>query len=121
MIGGVLLHRAVVRAATEPPIPVRAGWGRREIAAVLLLAPGAVFLPVLGPAVGLALAWTSTRWPRRDKIVATCVTVVPIVAGGGFIALGVQVAGIVVMALAAVLGPIMSAVYLALTLDRSSD
>jgi hypothetical protein len=121
VIGGILLHRAVGRAAIEPPIPVRAGWERREIAAVLLLGAGAVFLPVLAPAVGLALAWTSTRWARRDKIVATCVAIVPILGGAALIGLGVQVAGFVVLGSAAVLGPIMAAVYLAITVDRSGD
>ena len=122
VVGGVLLHRAIARARGRTrPSRCGPGWGGREIAAVLMLGVGAVFLPVLAPAVGLALAWTSARWSRRDKIVATCVAVVPILGGAGFIELEVQVAGIVVMGLAAVLGPIMAAVYLVFSLDRSGD
>ncbi len=119
VIGGVLLHRAIERAATEAPIPARAGWGRREIAAVLLLGPGAVLLPVLGPMVGAALAWTSRRWSTRDKAVATGIAVVPVVAAALFLAFGLKITALVVMAVAALLGPVMAAVYLAITLDRS--
>jgi len=37
-------------------------------------------LPVLGPLLGLILAWTSPRWTRSEKIVATGLTFLPLVA-----------------------------------------
>jgi hypothetical protein len=54
-------------------------WGGLEIAAVLLLTVGLFLLPVVGPIAGLAFAWASTRWTRREKVVATVLTVLPIV------------------------------------------
>jgi hypothetical protein len=120
VVGGIMLHRAIARAATEPAIPVRPWWGRREIAAVLMLGVGAVFLPVLAPAVGLALAWTSTCWARRDKIVATGVALVPVAVGAIILALGSGFAAHLMLIIAVVLGPIMAALYLTITLDRSA-
>jgi hypothetical protein len=46
-------------------------WGALEIVAVLGLTVGMVILPVVGAFVGIACAWLSTRWTRREKIVAT--------------------------------------------------
>jgi hypothetical protein len=81
VVGGYLLHRALTRVDREPPVPVapepRAEWGGVEIAAVLLLGPGTILLPVIGPAVGLTLAWISARWTRSEKFVATGLGLVP--------------------------------------------
>jgi uncharacterized membrane protein len=59
-------------------------WGAIEIAAILLLTIGAIALPLIGPAMGLVLAWLSTRWTTREKLVATVIVVVifvlPIIA-----------------------------------------
>jgi uncharacterized membrane protein len=52
------------------------GWGAIEIAAILLLTIGAIALPLIGPAMGLVLAWLSTRWTTREKLVATVIVVV---------------------------------------------
>lgn len=50
-------------------------WGGVEITAVLLLTVGAVFLPFIGPIVGLVFVWASTRWTRREKAIATVIVV----------------------------------------------
>ena len=44
-------------------------WGALEILAVFSLTVGAFVVPILAPIVGLALAWASARWSRREKIV----------------------------------------------------
>jgi hypothetical protein len=54
----------------------RTGWGGTEIAAVLLLTLGAIFLPVIGPLLGLIFVWASTQWTTRQKTIATVIVVV---------------------------------------------
>lgn len=54
----------------------RTGWGGTEIAAVLLLTLGAVFLPIIGPLLGLIFVWASTQWTTRQKAIATGIVVV---------------------------------------------
>jgi HAAS domain-containing protein len=54
----------------------RAGWGATEIVAILLLTLGAVFLPVIGPLLGLIFVWASTQWTTRQKSIATAIVVV---------------------------------------------
>lgn len=49
-------------------------WGPVEIFAVLGLTVGMFVVPVVGPIVGLVCAWVSTRWTRREKVVATAWT-----------------------------------------------
>ena len=49
------------------------------VAAVLLLAVGGLALPIVGPVVGLALAWLSDRWTTAQRLVATVLAVVPLV------------------------------------------
>lgn len=51
-------------------------WGPVEIIAVLLLTVGAVFVPFVGPIVGLVFVWASTRWKQREKLIATSIVVV---------------------------------------------
>lgn len=60
------------------PAPRVSPWGGLEIAAVLLLTAGTVVVPVVGPLVGLVLAWVSERWTRREKVVATVLTMLPV-------------------------------------------
>jgi uncharacterized membrane protein len=55
-------------------------WGLVEILAVVGLTVGAFLLPVIGPLVGVCLAWASPRWTRREKTVATVLTFLPLVA-----------------------------------------
>jgi hypothetical protein len=66
-----------------PSVPVAprpfSVWGSREVAAVLLLAVGGLALPIVGPVVGLALAWLSDRWTTAQRLVATVLAVVPLV------------------------------------------
>lgn len=54
----------------------RSGWGGTEIVAILLLTLGAVFLPVIGPLLGLIFVWASTQWTTRQKTIATAIVVV---------------------------------------------
>jgi hypothetical protein len=73
------------RAADGPPpwttgLPgapaVQSGWGGTEIAAILLLTVGAIFLPIIGPLLGLIFVWASTQWTTRQKWIATAIVVV---------------------------------------------
>jgi uncharacterized membrane protein len=59
--------------------PPASPWGTLEILAVLGLTVGTFLLPVVGPAVGIVLAWVSERWTRREKPVATVLTVLPVI------------------------------------------
>jgi hypothetical protein len=49
-------------------------WGPLELAAVIGLTIGSFVVPVFGPIVGLACAWASQQWDRREKIIATLLT-----------------------------------------------
>jgi HAAS len=64
----------------DPPDSAKAAaapaWGVIEVAAVLLLTFGAILLPLVGPALGFVLAWLSTRWTTREKLIATTIVVV---------------------------------------------
>jgi hypothetical protein len=62
-------------AAAAPPA---SPWGAVEVFAVLGLTLGAFLLPVIGPLVGICLAWTSPRWTRHEKTVATVLTCLPL-------------------------------------------
>lgn len=54
----------------------RTGWGALEIAAILLLTLGAVFLPVIGPIIGIVLVWASPQWTSRQKTIATLIVLI---------------------------------------------
>jgi hypothetical protein len=69
----------IARAAVEQeglpaqaPVPTDGASNVRDISTVLLLMFGGI-LAGIGWVVGLALLWTSTRWPTRDKWLATLV------------------------------------------------
>jgi hypothetical protein len=75
------------RGADGPPpgwtlAPVQASaaasspWGAVEIAAVLLLTVGAVFLPFIGPLLGLVFVWMSVQWTTHQKTIATAIVVI---------------------------------------------
>jgi hypothetical protein len=51
-------------------------WGPIEIIAVVLLTVGALFLPFVGPIIGLVFVWASARWTTRDKLIATIIVAV---------------------------------------------
>jgi len=55
-------------------------WGVFEVIAVLGLTVGTFIVPIIGPVVGLAFAWASPRWTRREKAVATVLTFLPVIA-----------------------------------------
>ncbi|HET6746435.1 MAG TPA: hypothetical protein VFH90_11395 [Candidatus Limnocylindria bacterium] len=67
-------------AGWMPPSPGpadrRAGWGLIEVGALLFLTVGAIFLPIVGPMVGLVLVWLSTEWTTRQKSIATLIVVI---------------------------------------------
>ena len=82
-------------AAAQPAAPaLPSGWGGTEIAAILLLTLGAVFLPIIGPLLGLIFVWASNQWTSREKLIGTAIVVVlailPII-----LLLGVQAGGTV--------------------------
>jgi hypothetical protein len=52
------------------------GWGGTEIVAILLLTLGAIFLPIIGPLLGLIFVWASTQWTTGQKLIATAIVVV---------------------------------------------
>ena len=60
----------------QGPAAGRSGWGGTEIAAILLLTVGAIFLPIIGPLLGLIFVWASTQWTTRQKAIATAIVVV---------------------------------------------
>jgi hypothetical protein len=51
-------------------------WGPVEVIAVVGLTLGAVLFPIVGPIVGIACAWASHQWTRREKAFATLWAVV---------------------------------------------
>jgi uncharacterized membrane protein len=65
-------------ASTPPAIaPVqRSPWGLVEVGAVLFLTVGAIFLPIVGPIIGLVLVWLSSEWTTRQKTIATLIAIV---------------------------------------------
>ncbi len=89
IVVGVYLYKvARGRADAEPPelqplfgyAPVPAArWGGLEITAVLLIGLGGFLIPLVGPVVGLILAWTSRAWTNQEKTTATVIAVGPIV------------------------------------------
>ena len=56
-----------------PVVERSRGWGTMELAAILFLTVGAVFLPVIGPLIGMVLVWMSTVWTTRQKWIATLI------------------------------------------------
>ena len=45
---------------------------------MVLLAIGGIVLPVVGPLVGLVLAWSSSRWTTPQKAVASGLALLPV-------------------------------------------
>ena len=66
---------APATAATLPPTVRNSGWGAVEIVAILLLTVGAVFLPIIGPLIGLVFVWASAQWTNQQKLIATGIVV----------------------------------------------
>lgn len=59
---------------TDPSVPP---WGALEVAALVTLAAGSIVLPVVGPLVGLLMAWLSDRWTTPQKLVASALALLP--------------------------------------------
>ena len=82
VVASILYRRVRSRAAAEKPVvlpaPQRGPWGGWEIGAVGLLSLGSFVAPVIGPFVGLALAWSSPRWTQREKTIATVLALLPL-------------------------------------------
>ncbi|MEO8208084.1 MAG: hypothetical protein ABI598_03535 [Chloroflexota bacterium] len=62
--------------APDPADPARRSMGGVEIIALLLLTIGAIFLPLIGPLIGLVFVWSSSYWTRNQKLVATVIVAV---------------------------------------------
>jgi hypothetical protein len=60
------------------PVPPPSPWGPVEIIAVIGLIAGTFLAPVIGPIVGLVMAWVSDKWTRTEKVIATVLTVAPV-------------------------------------------
>ena len=56
-------------------------WGVVEVAAILFLTLGAIFLPFVGPVIGLVLVWLSREWTTRQKWIATLIVLVLLLLG----------------------------------------
>lgn len=54
----------------------RPRWGPIEVGAILFLIVGGIFLPVVGPIIGLVLVWLSGEWTTRQKAIATLIAIV---------------------------------------------
>lgn len=65
-------------SAMSMPAPQAASspWGAVEILAILFLTAGAIFLPFVGPLIGLVFTWGSRQWTTREKSVATLIVAV---------------------------------------------
>jgi hypothetical protein len=76
----VAAESGLAAAPAEVATPVAhsgPAWGVLEVAAILLMFPGAVLLPVVGPLVGVGLLWLSraAAWSTRVKVVVTVIAV----------------------------------------------
>lgn len=69
-----------VPAAPMTGIPPAGPWGPVEIIAVVGLTAGTFLVPFVGPVVGLVMAWVSERWTKREKVVATVLCLLPVLA-----------------------------------------
>ena len=78
---GAAEDRGAEASAASPRTAARParGWGGIEIVAALLLTAGMILLPVVGPLLGVGLAWLSSYWTTREKIVVTAVVLVLLV------------------------------------------
>ena len=75
-VGSTQPSTSQVLPAPPPPSP----WGTVEIIAVLGLTAGTVLIPLIGPVIGLCFVWASTQWTRREKVVATALGLLPVLA-----------------------------------------
>ena len=71
----------VAGAPQSMPMPqvTGASWGAVEILAILFLTLGSIFLPFVGPVIGLVFTWGSRQWTTREKAIATLIVAVIII------------------------------------------
>jgi hypothetical protein len=62
--------------ASAQPLQAASPWGPIEIIALLLLSLGSVFLPFIGPLLGLVFVWASSQWTRQEKLIGTAIVLV---------------------------------------------
>lgn len=118
---GVSTASTGIAAASSPSVAV-------ETIALVLLTVGALVLPFVGPILGLAFAWASTRWTTVQKRTATMIVIallalpflilVPMVASGEITAVFSTFGPLVVLVpLAGVVAAIylLAAIYLEVT------
>jgi hypothetical protein len=58
------------------PLQATSPWGPIEIIALLLLTLGSVFVPFVGPLLGLVFVWASRQWTRKEKVIGTAIVLV---------------------------------------------
>ena len=75
-------------AAPAQPLQAASPWGPIEIIALLLLSLGSVFLPFVGPLLGLVFVWASTHWTRQEKVIGTAIVLVLLLPIGLLLAAG---------------------------------
>lgn len=63
-------------AASAGPSAASSPWGAMEIIAILFLTAGSVFLPFIGPLIGLVFTWGSRSWTTHEKQVASLIVVI---------------------------------------------
>jgi hypothetical protein len=88
-LGSAPAHPAApVPGSAVWPAPPPSPWGPVEIIAVIGLTAGTFLVPFVGPLVGLVMAWVSDKWSRKEKVIATVLTIAPaFVLAFGLIAL----------------------------------
>jgi len=71
--GGEPDHTTIIMGAAQAPAAAASPWGAVEIMAILFLTAGAVFIPIVGPVIGLVFTAGSGRWTTRQKLVASTI------------------------------------------------
>ncbi len=86
--GGEPGHTTIVLGAAQAPATTASPWGAVEIVAILFLTAGAVFIPIIGPVIGLVFTAGSGRWTTREKLVASTIVLasLPLAVLTGFAA-----------------------------------
>ncbi len=96
----------------------RGPWGVVEVAALLLLAGGAVLAPFVIPPLGLVAVWLSAHWTRGQKLVATVIVLVLLVLPVLFLRYGQAGTSADAVSQLIRLGGIAAAIVLAVPLVR---
>lgn len=76
-------RRRAAQAAPVAAVAPAGRWGGVEVTGVLLLGLGGLLLPLVPALVGLGLVLSSRAWTRRDKLVGTLLTALPLLLAAG--------------------------------------